>query len=116
MGVKIDFNELSNLYTISTQFTSKINGTVDRLQANINKLSNPAFTEGLQGGQGDAAVAALAQGKVALEELVETIKETGQTIDTKISQAYTLMRDKHGFSEEADAHRRNAEAAKLNRN
>lgn len=108
MGKKVNFDSLTNLYAAATQFKSKIHGTVERIQVNITKLTDPNFTAGLQGGQGDEAIKAIKAGQEAVEELMNAINRTRSLIDKKIGDAHRTRADKQGFSDAASAQRQNA--------
>lgn len=97
MGVSINFGNIQKLFAASQAFSKKIENTTERIQSNINKISNPDFANGMVGGQGDAAVKALAKGREALEELLEAIRKTRHFIDAKLGQAHKLTQDVNGF-------------------
>lgn len=116
MGVNIDFGKLKQLYAAAQAFNIKIETVIERIQTNINKISNPAFTDGMQGGQGDEAIKAIARGKEALESLLESIRTTREFIDRKLGNAHALTQDKHGFAEKAAKQRALQDEMKIKRN
>lgn len=115
MGINIDFNALGAIYSVSTQFSSKLNAVSERLTTNINKLSNPEFTNGLTGGQGDLIVEALvASGKV-LEALRVEVKAMRLYVDEKITNAHDIQKDSNSIAEKIAAQKRLAAEASLKR-
>lgn len=115
MGKRVNFNNLKDLYAAATNFETKIHGTMERIQININKLTDPAFSEGLQGGQGDLAVEAIKQGSEALDALKAAIGNIRLTVDKKIGEGQAMRSDRSGFGEAAAKQKQTAAEARHRR-
>lgn len=118
MGSKtkiLDPKALEHIYSTSINFKTKAQDAADDIKLRLNQLTDPAFLDGMSGGQGEACVEAIKAGASALEDLMNSITLTANFIDEKLVGAVQLAKDKHGFDDKKDANKRAGERMNLKR-
>ena len=111
----LDPKALEHLYVQSVNFRNKAQDATNQITERLNKLTDPAFLDGMKGGQGDAAVEAILAGKKALEELMASLHTTANFIDSKLEGAARLAKDKHGFGDKQAANKQAASNMQIKR-
>jgi len=110
MGKVIDPNMIENLFSETMNYRKKVESIADEIHQQVFILNNPQVLDGMRGGQGDTAIAAIKQVVKASQDLVARAKAICKFIDSKLDALNVLRKNTAGFSE-AQNMAKNATAA-----
>lgn len=98
MAKVIDTQLMESMYSETAQYKQKILNIADAISVEVKKLNDPAMLDGMRGGQGDVAVAAIKDVVKAAQELSDRARSICKFIDTKLESSRVLQRKDVGFA------------------
>lgn len=93
----MDPNRMEYIYAETMQYKRKVANIADEIRKEVKLLSSPEFLDGMRGGQGDTAVAAIKNIAKSADALAGRAVSLSQFLDQKIEALAILKRDKAGF-------------------
>lgn len=95
----MDPNRMEYIYSETMSFKRKVANIAEEIRREIKKLSDPAMLDGMRGGQGDAAVAAIKNIARSADNLAARALTLSQFLDSRIEALAVLKKDKSGFGD-----------------
>jgi len=98
MAKVIDTQLMESMFTETAQYKSKIMNISDEINVQVKILNDPALLDGMRGGQGDVAVAAIKEVVKSAQDLSNRARTICKFIDTKLDSSKELQRKDVGFT------------------
>jgi len=97
-GKVIDTQLTELMFSETAQYKTKVLNIADEINVQLKVLNDPNVLDGMKGGQGDVAIAAIKEVVKSAQDLSVRARTICKFIDTKLEASKVLQKKEMGFT------------------